>query len=326
MATVASTNGGRRWFFGFVASFLVSLVLGLVLPKGLNALARPLNEARIPDAPVVHFFAFALVFVTTAGFDTMLWFRQRVVEDRELLLETLIDGLEVSSARAVDQAIRQGLLPGVRQTPRQGVQVNRLLGSVGSLVSSVPADLLPGIALVIEDGLARVADDVAVVAAGGLSVTINQHIAIARALAEGATSFVQVNRRAFVVPEQWTSEWLSFVDDLGQRAIRREYIVLMPAEQLRQSRAEISSMAEYLRERAWRLKLCELEPLADSLGGTIPTTANLDIYDDRIVKLQTPPSGEYRGGIRLRMEIVELATRPELLRFANAVKQFSSVV
>jgi len=62
------------------------------------------------------------------------------------------------------------------------------------------------------------------------------------------------------------------------------------------------------------------------LGGKLPTPANVDVYDGRIAKLQAPPQGEYRGGIHLEMQIVELNRDPELRSFVAAVKQFGTAI
>jgi len=78
-------------------------------------------------------------------------------------------------------------------------------------------------------------------------------------------------------------------------------------------------MRTYLEERGWTLRTCDSHDVQESLGGVLPTEANVDVFDRRVAKLQQPPHGGYRGGIKLRLTIVDLDSSQELRRFVDRV-------
>lgn len=314
-----------RWIVVVSIAFLLSLASGWFLPDGLNKLAKSLGQPTVPATALTRFFCFALLFVITAATELLLWTRQQTSETLRNVTETVERQLQASAAVATEGAVLRTVLPALDATPEEASCSAALVKTFGSVLASIPRGLLIGYSVLIENGLANVDDDIHAVGAGGLRVNIRQHVEITRRLAHQASSFTQINRKAFDVPRQWTQEWLDLVDELGARTLSTEYIVLMPAAQLQAKRQEIARMRAYLEARSWTLRCCEVERIEDALGGALPTQANLDVYDGDIAKLQTPPSGEYRGGIELSMQLVELRRQPAIRSFVTAVQQFGQV-
>jgi hypothetical protein len=311
-----------RWILIVAATFLLSLAAGWFLPDGLNELARLLGQPEVPVAALTRFFSFALLFAITGVTELLLWTRQQTTATIRKVDETIERQLAASAATATESAVLRAVLPLHDATPEEASCSTTLLKTFGSVLSSVPRGLLVGYSVLVEQGLANVDDDIHAVGSGGLKVNIRQHVEITRRLAQQASSFTQINRKAFDVPAQWTQEWLDLVDELGARTLSKEYIVLMTESDLRGRADEIRGMQAYLGQRRWTLKCCEVERAEDALGGALPTQANLDVYDGDIAKLQTPPSGEYRGGIELNMQLVELRRQPAIRSFVTAVRQF----
>jgi hypothetical protein len=306
----------------FVATFALSLVLGWFLPDGLNQLAGLTGQDRVPDTSLTRFFCFALLFLIAAAIEVLVWLRAQANDAVERIETTVARGLADGAAEAAQSAVLRALLP-TSSSPENASMAARQLNVFGALLASVPPQLFAGLSVLVEDGLNEVDARIGEATGPGLNVNIQRHVEITRRIAEHASTFTQINRRAFRVPGQWTQEWLDLVDELGSRGLSTEYIVLMPRDSLDSQSDEIDGMARYLGERGWALRCCELERVQDTLGGKLPTAANVDVYDGRIAKLQAPPQGEYRGGIQLEMRLVELSRDPELRSFVAAVRQFA---
>lgn len=82
-------------------------------------------------------------------------------------------------------------------------------------------------------------------------------------------------------------------------------------------------MNSYLSQRGFTFKCCVLEDVQDSLGGTLPTQENVEVFDNKIIKLQSPPAGVYKGGIALKMTLFDISQRDDISRFVNYVTNFA---
>jgi hypothetical protein len=98
-----------------------------------------------------------------------------------------------------------------------------------------------------------------------------------------------------------------------------EYVVLMPRQEIDAQFAKLDSMERFLTKASWSFKVCDLEDVLDSLGGVLPTDWNLDVFEEKVVKLQELPAGRYQGGVTLRMRLFELHQQPDLRRFVGSV-------
>jgi hypothetical protein len=317
------THETRTWLLVFSATFIASVAVGWFLPDGLNQLARLLDQPEVPTSALTRFFSFLLVFVISAGFESLVWVRRQTMVTAERVTEAVERGVVLGVVAAAESAVLRSAVPYAAGTPGDASIVGHLLKTFGTLLAAIPPGLLAGYSVMLENGLATLRNDVDAVASPGLKISIREHLEITRRLAREAKTFTQINRRAYLAPQQWTQEWLHLVDELGARDLATEYIVLMSAKDLAARTVEIESMREYLTEHRWMFKCCEIEQVRDALGGRIPTEANVDVYDSRVAKLQTPPEGRYRGGIELDMTLADLDHRPDLLSFVMAVRQFA---
>jgi len=318
---VRAQTEARRWMLWLGVAFLLALAFGWLLPSGLNAVAGGLGQPEVPETALVHFFCFAMAFFASGSVELLIWMRQRTTQALDDLDEVVRSGLEAGVPDAVSNAVLRTVLPNTSGS-REGAEDNaRLLFAYTNLLATVPPRLLSGYSVLVEDGVAQVEQDLRSVASTGLEVNIQRHVEITRRLTVRAHAFLQINRKAFDVPRQWTQEWLDLVDELGARDLNSEYIVLMSSEGLAGADLQLRSMADYLEARNWNFRCCAVEKVRDALGGLIPTEANLDIYDGEIAKLQSPPEGEYVGGVKLNLQLLELQRHPEIAHFIDVVRQ-----
>ncbi len=313
----------RRWLVIFIATAVVSLAAGWLLPDGLNELAKTLHQPKVPEDPLTKFLSALTVFLIAMSIDVLTWLRGQSLETTE----TIARAVEAGSARAAEQAVIRAVVPGAASTHDDVAAQATLIAEFATTLARVPPGLLRGYAVLMETALAQIADDLRAVSSPGkgIKADVQQHLEITRRLTRNGHSFVQVNRRAFRVPDEWTQEWIDLVDELGHRdGMTKEYIVLMPAAELEVAAVEIDGMRTYLRRRDWLLRCCEVERVRDALRGAIPTEANIDVYDGRFAKLQSPPpGGRYRGGIELDLGLVDLKSYAELNRFVTTIQRFA---
>jgi hypothetical protein len=116
---------------------------------------------------------------------------------------------------------------------------------------------------------------------------------------------------------------MQLIDQLPARGVKCEYVVLMDHPTMRAERERLRSMEQFLTPRGWSFKYCDLQDVLDSFGGALPTSWNLDVFDNKIVKLQETPAGRYHGGVRLKMAIFDLAHGAELRRLVTWVARIA---
>lgn len=222
-----------------------------------------------------------------------------------------------------ERALVRAILPQTAGSEEAAAESARLLRNFGTLLQSVPAHLLPGFGVLIRKGIDRTGRDLEAVANHGLNVDVEEHLQITRRLAGSNRGFLQIQRRAFNVPADWTQEWIDLVDEFGKRSPTPEYIVLMRATELEAARAKVHEMSEYLSTRGWSFKCCELDRVEEILGQGGPTD-NLDVYGEIAVKLH-PPADGYRNRPNFDLRLVDLAGQADLQRFIARVRSFARV-
>jgi hypothetical protein len=305
-----------RWIGQMLLLAAVGAVGGWFLPRGLNLL----GGKPIPDDPLVRFLAAAVLFGLSTAVSVMLWAHSRAELTAAELDRTLRDGLHEQGREIMESAVFRALLPQAANTQREAAILGEMVRRYGQLVAEIPKGLLSAYFVLVEAELAELTEEVrAISSSAGKPVTIRQHLQITRRLVEDHGSFLQINRRAFNAPEEWTHEWLGLVHDLGAAGISPEYVVLMRQGDLDNAAAALASMDAYLPAHGWRFRYCSTEEVEESLGGRLPTVWNVDVYGGRIAKLQRPPEGKYRGGIQLDLRLVMLEEAQELRTFIQAV-------
>jgi hypothetical protein len=160
--------------------------------------------------------------------------------------------------------------------------------------------------------------------AGGVDLPVSDHVAMTEKLASQFGDYVQIQRKAFLVPNEWTSEWLSLVERLSATKTRSQYILVASSEMIESERAKIISMAKYLAKMKINFKVCELSKLTDACGADHGEGFTVEIFGSKVVKLVSTPEGKYRGGVKLKLSISSTTSRPELTSYWKAAVRHST--
>lgn len=316
----------RNWVLVFAGTFVASLVLGWLLPDGINFFVKLTGGSPTSTTPLTRFFCFALSFVLMLMLELLIWIRAHEQATKEAMEATVRDGLRLQAAEVVNSSMLRALVPSRAANPQAAAETAGLISELSRTVGEVPASLVPGYSVLLRDGMKQASMEASAALNAGQMVDIRRHLEITRNLAHQASYFTQINRRTFDVPAKWTQEWLALVDEFGAWQAPATYIVLMESGKLAANKEDLQSMKVHLESRKWIFECCELEGVLDTFGGKLPNIAentNIDVFGDAVAKLQTPPKGEYRGGIELKLRLLELSDSPELKKFIDAVTSFS---
>jgi hypothetical protein len=193
----------------------------------------------------------------------------------------------------------------------------------GAAVNTVPTYLLPAYSVILERSASQVADRLRELAGKGVEVDLFDHLETTRRLIGRSQSYIQIQRKAFLVPDEWTVEWMRLVDEIARGGTKCQYIVLMTKPAMQSELVKLRSMCAYLTKRKFIFALCDEYAVLDALGGKMPTKGNVEVFDDTVVKLQSVPDGQYQGGITLNMVLNDLREREDLRRFVAAVTRLA---
>jgi hypothetical protein len=312
----------RKWIVAFLATFIVATIGGWFLPDGLNDITRAFGQPTVAVTPLTRFFSLALLFAILAALDLLLWLRNTSRKAMRDVDATVRASLAQHTAELTESALLRSIVPYGAQTPDDAAESARLIKAFGVLLSSIPPQLLAGHSVLVRAGLARIGAELHAVARTGINVDIEQHLQITRRFVQANGSFTQINRKAYLVPDEWTQEWLHLVDEFGKRSPPPEYIVLMRDGELRDAADKIRSTATYLHDRGWSFRCCDLGQVEDSLGDAAPDY-NVDVYGEIAAKLHPSPPGRYRGSVTFDLKLIDLAGETDLVRFIAAVRRFA---
>lgn len=316
----------RQWIGIVVFTFLATFVAGLFLPDGANKVAGWFGKDQVPDSPLVRFLSFLVLLLVTVGIELVLWLRSQTRETLQDVSTIVERGIAVHGRDIAESAALRSLLPHQAATTEAAAEAGRLVKVFGDLLADMPPDLVAGYSIVLHDLLADVAAELETVGSSGFEVDVGRHLDIARALAAGASSFTQINRRAYDVSREWTEVWRGLVVEFGARrwpAARPEYIVLMAADELASNEAKIRGMHAYFEDAGWSMRCCELEAVKDTFAGRLPTDADaIDIYSDVAAKLLWLPAGTgFSGAIQVRIQLARLVVQTRLREFVREVQR-----
>jgi hypothetical protein len=312
------------WIFATAVVAAVTTLGGWYIIDGLNVIADLLGKPKAPVNAETRAYSSIALFLAGVALEVVVWSRGKIDESVAETMQRVQASLDDGVHRAVEDAVLQSLLPTGPEVDR-GSRFIGLSKTFVALVADVPASLLPGYSVILEAKLAELSVTLRDFERSGAQVNVFGHLEMTRRFSETASSFLQINRRAFHAPSEWTQEWCSFVAEMGRRDVMSEYIVLMSQADLIKHAPQIKSMDSYLRARRWTMGVCMVEDVMDALGGHLTTPSNVDVYDARVAKLQTPPNdGRYQGGIDLDLRLVELSRDQELASFVRTVTQFAT--
>ncbi len=315
-----------HWMAIVILTFLASFVVGQFLPGWANSAGGVLGKGKVPDTPLIRILSFLVLFLVVVGIELVLWIRSASRQTIRDVNETVASGIALHGRDVAETSALRSLLPHQATTPEAAAEAGRLVKRFGDLLGGVPSGLAAGYSIVLEGLLAGVVTrELDAVGRTGVEVHVGRHVAIAKALAAGGSSFTQINRGAYDVWDEWTDVWRALVREFGARrwsAAPPEYVVLMPAAELDRNEAKLRAMDAFFQDAGWSMRCCELEAVQDAIGEKLPTDAiAIDVYSDLTAKLLwLPPGQRFSGAIKVRIQLVELWKHPEITELVKEVR------
>ncbi len=308
-----------RWIGRSAFLFALSFAVGWFIPDGLGRLGSMFGGSDLSITSTDRLLSFFVVFMFLTAVDLMIWLRGEIRALRESIPLAVRRVLLADTSTALDGSLLQVMFDGFRANPANHSHMVTLLRSFFVVMARVPSNLLAGYSVILERSIQTLDKSLHQLAGEGLVGDIRDTVEITKRLAERSQSYLQIQRRAFRVPEEWTKEWMQLVEALGKQSIACEYIVLLPRDRLDVDLAKLESMDAYLTGHNWRFRYCEVEAVLNSLGGALPTDRVVEVFDNRIAKLQELPDGRYRGGIKLKMTVIDLEQRGDVRHFVTCI-------
>jgi hypothetical protein len=310
-----------RWIAIEALLAATSIVFGWVIPDGLNRLAHVLGQPSATVDSTERLLSSMVVFLFTVSLQLMLFVRSEIRALQEQVPRSIDNALAQQTGPALDNSLLRVILDGIDSNPSGLRHTQALLRSIARVLARAHSYLRDAEAVIIERAVANAGREIELLSHEGLEVDIRDHIEVSRRLAEDAKSYLQIQRKVFLVPQDWTGEWMRFVASLPPRGTKCEYIVLRDVASMAHERKKLESMNDYLTKVGWNFYYCDLQDVLDSFGGILPTDWNLEIIDNKIAKLQDMRADKYQGGIKLRMLLYPLAERTDLQNFVHVVSQ-----
>jgi hypothetical protein len=302
-----------RWFAIEALIAIGAALIGWFLPDGLNQLAHLLHQSPFSVSPIDRFLSALVVFLFSTSVELIIAVREAA--------RSIQDTLPTRVQDVLDSSVLKLFLENIAHNPQSATSIQRVANAAISPLTQGSIQVFEPRAVIIERALANAAQDIRLLSSSGLEVDIYDNNEITLRLANSSHFYRQIQRKAYQVPEEWTQTWMRFVDELGVKGITCEYIVLMERKSLIADRKKLDSMAKYLSAHRWEFLYCNLQDVLDSFGGALPTNWNLEVFDQKLVKIQETPAGYYHGGIRLKVALHSMDERPELWRLNTVVSK-----
>lgn len=293
------------------------------MPDGINSISQLFGQDIYPVTPLIRLFTFMFAFLFMIGIEMIIWIRVEIETFKKEIPCLLTDKLMVSTKEAVENSLIQLILKSLKDKPDNINTINKILEEFTEPISKLSSDILDAYSIIIESFVNRFNEDIKNLGQDGCHVNLREHLETTKWLTAKSRNYLQIQRKAFLVPDEWTNQWCQFLNLLQKRKIYCEYIVLMDRQSLINEKNKLESMNIYLSQRGFIFKVCVLEDVQDSLGGTLPTEENIEVFDKKIVKLQAIPSGGYKGGVTIKMTLFEISKRDKIRRFVDCVSHFS---
>jgi hypothetical protein len=260
-----------------------------------------------------------VIFVFTASLQLLLFVRTEI-QNLKAEIPVVIDRvLTEKTGPALDYSLLRILLNSLDNDSRSLPQIQALLRALSVALSNSHPDLRGAHSLVLERAVVAASLQAEKLGTDGLEADILDHLEVTRRLSEDAKAYVQIQRRAFRVPGEWTQEWMRLARQLSDKNIPCTYILLMQRSDLTRERDRVESMSRFLSRLGWHFDFCDLGDVLDAFGGKLPTECNIEIIDNRIVKLHEIPTGRYQGGVQLKMFLFPLDRRTPLGRYVTYI-------
>ena len=293
------------------------------MPDGVNSISQLFGQDIYPVTPLIRLFSFMFTFLFTVGIEMIIWLRIEIQTFKKEIPYLLTDKLLITTKQVVENSLLKMILKFLKDRPENVSTIYGIVEEFTEPISNLPSDLLDAYSVVIEAFVRRFNEDIKNLGQDGCNVNLREHLETTKWLAAKSRTYLQIQRKAFLVPDEWTNQWCQFLNWLQKRKIDCEYIVVMDRQSLINERNKLESMNLYLSQRGFIFKCCVLEDVQDSLGGTLPTDENIEVFDNKIVKLQAIPTGGYKGGVTIKMTLFDISQRDKIRRLVDCVNHFS---
>lgn len=312
-----------RWIFTEAILSITSITVGWLIPDGLNRVALLLGQPHPAPSATERLLSTMVVFLFTSTLQLILFVRSEVRNLREAVPDIVGTALADQTGAALDSSLLRIMLEGVNTNSSTLAQTRLISRSIANILGRAHAYLRDAEAVVIERAISNLSHEVELLSHDGLQVDIRDHIEISRRLSANSNTYLQIQRKTFLVPQEWTREWMDFASRLPASGTKCQYIVLVDESTLVSDRLKLESMNRFLSKAGWNFSYCALQDILDSLGGILPTEWNVEVIDGKVVKLQELATSRYQGGIKLRLLLFTLSQRNDLGNFASVVVRYS---
>lgn len=268
----------------------------------------------------------ALVYVISFQFTLAMSLALNWELERGQISKSIADTTQAVIISRIEEAIDGGLIK-LFVKGQTGTDVAALFRNLAEMMASrlreTGPEMLQASAVFLQDQIATALSNYDELLGEGLSVDIAQHLQTTRHLCTRYPSYLQIQRRAFQAPEEWTAGWLHFLDEISKSGIKKKYIVLASAAELNSQTEKLESMRSYLTNHGFEFAICNTADIIDSTGGAMLTDGVIEIFGDRIIKIGDLPEGRYQGGIKLRMLLLDGEKRRDVLNLVGLVQLLS---
>jgi hypothetical protein len=304
------------WILSSIIIFIISTFVSWFIPEGLNLLSQSLRQKTYEITPFVRYSSIIVGFLFTVGIELLVWLKQEVKATKKEIIKSVTETISNDIQREVSASTLSLILKSLRNSPESAFLIQKSVKDFAEPFTRISPDILYANSVVVECYIKKFNEDIKNLNSDGCSVSLREHLETTKLLLSTSKSYLQIQRKAFDAPNEWTNQWCQLVDDFKDSKCKKEYVVLMDEQSLVNERAKIESMKKYLEQRGFSFKCCFLKDVLDSLGGNLPTESNLEVFDEKIVKL-------HQGGIRLKMTLFDIAERDSVHRLINYVNNFS---
>jgi hypothetical protein len=313
---------GARWIIAEAVLAVIAVGAGWIIPDGLNFLAARLGQQTLTVTATERLLAAMVVFMFTVSLQLVIAVRSETKSLRDDLPIAVERVLLAKTATAVDDTLLRLMIDGLDASPMSLVHTRRLIRSMVATLARANIHLRDAHAIVLERAVSDASRKVEHLTSDGLEADIADHLEVTRRIADGASTYLQIQRRAFLVPDEWTQEWIRFTKQLAASGTNCEYIVVLDKASAVADIRKLESMDRLLTDHGWTFRVCDLRDVLDSFGGVLPTEWNLEVINNEVVKLHEIP-GRYQGGIMPRMLLFDLAQKSDLRRYIKSVRDYA---
>jgi hypothetical protein len=313
-----------KWILISIVLFILSTAIGWLIPDGLNWISQLLHRPTITISPTDRLFSFMLAFAFMTSIELIIWVRTEFHEMKSELPQLVRTTLERCTTSALDESLFQIFWKELKENPEVNSEIRKLLNLfMESIIPMISDPFFVAYSVIIEKLVRKTSSEIQTLRGGIYTVDVADHLEITRRLSQHCTRYIQIQRKAYLVPDDWTNEWMRFIDFLSTQPISCEYVVLMDKQSLKQNKEKLDSMNLFLTKRKVAFKCCDLTHVLDSLGGSLPMESIVESFDDKYVKTQDFKGDKYQGGIKVRVTLINLAQRSDVLQFINCVQKFA---